>query len=143
MERDVRIETAEGNHVLLFRYDNPQAPNRNPNSLVSRDELAGRWFTDSPNTLVNRILLHPPGGVVLVAEVPKDRLEALRAYNHPVAKEMDFEDDNFILPDELISEAQRIPVTIPYENPKKYLFKEVNAIRKFVDELIDRLKQSS
>ena len=46
-----RIETADGQKVFLFRYDNPEVPNRNPNSEVSRDELVGGWFTDSPESL--------------------------------------------------------------------------------------------
>lgn len=138
-----RIETADGTRFLLFRYDNPGAPNRNPNSMVSKDGLVGRWFTDSPETLATRILMRPPGGSIVVAEVPKDRLEQLRASNHPIAKEMDFEPlDNFILPDEMMEEVQTFPVTVPHENPRKFLFKEVGNIRNFVDTLIKQLKQA-
>lgn len=82
-DTSARIETADGNHVLLFRYDNPEAPNRNPNSEVSQEDLVGRWFTDLPESLVARILMRPPGGSIVVAEVPKDRLEEMRAQNHP------------------------------------------------------------
>lgn len=136
-----RIETANGQNIFLFRYDNPQVPNRHPNSMVSQDELIGKWFTDSPQSLTARILMRPPGGVIVIAKVPKARLEQLRATNHPIAKDMDIEPDNFILPDELISRAQTIPLIIVHENPKKFLFKEVNAIRSFVDTLINQLKQ--
>ena len=105
--------------------------------------MVGRWFTDSPESLTVRILQRPSGGTIIVVRVPKERLEELRAVNHPVAKDMDIEPDNFILPDELISGAQTVPVTVFHQNPNKYLFKEVRAIRVFVDTLIEKFKHSS
>lgn len=137
-----RIETADGIHVLLFRYDNPAGPNRNPNSMVSKDELVGGWFTDSPDSLVARILMHPAGGSIVVVEVSKDRLEELRASNHTIARDMDIENDNFILPNELMMGARKFSVTVPHENPSKYLFKEVDTLRNFMDNLVVQLKQS-
>lgn len=136
-----RIETADGTHVYLFRYDNPSAQNRNPNSEVSSDELVGRWFTDLPESLTTRILMRPPGGNIVVVEAPKDRLEELRAANNPIAKGMDIERDNFIVPDALMAGMQTFSVTVPNKNPRKYMLKDAEAIRSFMDNLVTTLKQ--
>lgn len=55
--------------------------------------------------------MRPPGGSIVVAKVPRERLEEFRATNHPVAKNMDIEVDNFIVPDELLVNAKRIPLS--------------------------------
>ncbi|GEM_PF-5070564 len=143
-ETNRRIETADGERVFLFRYDNPQVPNRNPNSEVSHEDLVGKWFTDSPESLKTYIRMRPPGGSIAVAEVPKDKLEELKAINHPDAKDMDIEPiDNYIVPDELLEGARTVPLTVPSENPKKFPFKEWRAIGSFVDDIVDQLKQSN
>jgi len=141
-EADKRVETADGKRVYLFRYDNPKAPNRNPNSVVSREELIGRWFTDTPESLKSKIFKRPPGGSILIIEVTKDILEELRAVNHPTAKDMDIEYDNFIVPDEFQSNTKTVPLTVPSENPRKFLFKDWRAVGAFVDIVVSELKEN-
>lgn len=133
-------ETTGRGSVFLFRYDNPQVPNRNPNSDTSKDNLIGRWFTDSPKSLKDYIKGRPPGGTIVTVEVPKDKLEELKATNHPTAKEMDIEEDNYILPDELLSKAKRTPLAVPSRSPKNFSTGEWKAIDAAVDRVVEQLQ---
>jgi len=143
-ENKERIESIDGNRVFLFRYDLPQAPNINPNSEVSRDELVGSWFTDSTKSLKTYIKTRPPGGSIVVVEVPKDKLEKLKAINHPVAKDMDIEPlDNYIVPDELLVGAKTMPLTVPSKSPNKFLLKDWASVDSFVDGIVRQLKETN
>lgn len=135
-----RIETADGKRVFLFRYDNPQVPNRNPNSQTSQDELVGKWFTDSPVSLASYIKDRPPGGNIIIVEVPKEKLEELRAINHPVAKDMDIEPDNFIIPDELLSAAKRIPLEVNSKGSKNFRVNDWKTIDEAVGRIVKQVK---
>lgn len=135
-----RIETADGKRVFLFRYDNPQVPNRNPNSQTSQDELVGKWFTDSPASLASYIKGRPPGGNIVIVDVPKEKLEGLRAANHPVAKDMDIEPDNFIIPAELLPAAKRIPLEVSSQGLKNFRANDWKAIDEAVGKIVEQIK---
>jgi len=133
-----RIETANGRKVLLFRYENPQAPRESSGDAL--DELVGTWFTDSPKSLKTYIKARPPGGNIVVIEVDKDRLEALKAANHPTARDMDIEPiDNYIIPQELLEGAKTMPFSVAAGTPK-FLFKDWDAVNSAVDEIIDKVQ---
>lgn len=131
------LETADGKSIYLFRYDNSDAPNRNSNSEVSHEDLLGTWFTDSLNSLETYILMRPPGGVIKIVRVEKNRLEELKAQTHPIAKEMDIGRGEYILPDELLTTAEVVPLDIQTEGSKKFLFKEREKIEKFIEGLAE------
>jgi hypothetical protein len=134
-----RNETSDGKRIFLFRYENPQTPRES--SGDSRDEFVGSWFTDSPKSLKTYIKARPPGGSIVVVEVEKDRLEALKAANHPVAKNMDIEPlDNYIIPPELLEGARTIPFPVATEKPK-FQFKDWDTVNNGVDEIIDELQK--
>ncbi len=136
-----RIQTLDGQRVFLFRYENPQSENKNPNSSVSKDELVGNWFTDSPKSLKIYIKRRQPGGSIRVLELPKDQLEKFKAINHPVAKDMDMEPiDNFIIPDELLPDSRSIPLEVQTKVPQKFLMGEWKNINEAVDDLTSGLQ---
>jgi hypothetical protein len=135
-----RVETPDGKRVFLFRYENPQAPRES--SGDSRDQLVGSWFTDSPKNLKTYIKARPPGGNIVVVEVGKDRLEELKAVNHPSAGDMDIEPlDNYIIPQELLEGASTIPFPVATEKPK-FQFGDWDAVNSAVDEIVDKLLSS-
>lgn len=124
--------------VLLFRYDNPNFPSKNPDSR--RPDLVGSWFTDSPRQLGSYILMRPPGGDIVIAAIPEDKVDSLHVFNHPVAKDMDVENDNYIIPDELLTDAKRVKLEVEPSNPasKKFnIFKDAEGIRTFLNGLIE------
>lgn len=134
------IETPNGKNIYLFRYDNPSVKNNHPNSQTSKPELVGKWFTDSLMLLKTYIQMRPPGGLINITYVPKDKLEEFRAINHPIAKNMDIEYSNFILPDKLTKNLKSIPLTIPSVNPNQYLFKDDGKITDFLkNEVLPKL----
>lgn len=136
-----RIESQNNQDVFLFRYENPNSENRNPNSSVSQDELVGSWFTDSPSSLRDYIKKKQPGGNIRVLGIAEDKLEALKAINHPVAKSMDIEPiDNYIIPEELQTTARTFPLEVATQNPNKFLFGEWRKIDEAVDNLVTQIK---
>lgn len=130
-----RVETPDGKRVLLFRYENPQAPRES--SGDSRDEFVGSWFTDSLKNLKTYIKARPPGGNMVIVEVEKDRLETLKAANHPVAQSMDIEPlDNYIIEPDLLRDAQVIPFPVTSRLTNKFAFGEWDAVNNGVDEIV-------
>jgi hypothetical protein len=136
-----RVETADGNKVVLFRYDNPEAQNKNPDSEVSRPSLVGSWFTDSTYSLTTHIRRRAPGGKIIAVIVPKDKLEEMRAKNHPETIGMDIENDNFIIPNELRGEELTFPLDVQAANSARFLFKDWEPIASAVDEIVDDVKK--
>jgi hypothetical protein len=140
-ERQDRVETPDGQSVFVFRYDNPEILNRNPNSPVSQDELVGKWFTDSLSALETYIFMRPSGGNIIVARIPKEKLDTLKAADHPVAKNMDIEPlDNYIIPQDLLTQTQVIPVDVVPGGKGKYIFKDKPKIDEFVRSTILELQ---
>lgn len=136
-------DATAGSSVLLFRYDNPTVPNGHPNSDTSRDELVGRWFTDSPESLKSYIKMRPPGGSIVIVEIPGERLEGLRATLHPVAKDMDIEPDNFIIPDELLGNAKRVPLGVTSKSQRNFSrVDEWKSVDNRVDEIVKEIQSS-
>lgn len=139
-ETQDRIETPDGNSVYLFRYDNPDVPNPHPNSETSKDELVGKWFTDSTDALRTYILMRPPNGKIVITQVPKSEIEKLRASNHESAREMDIEHDNFIIPNELLSKTVTIPFTVEGSGDNKYKLNDLEKIGSFIEDAISNLQ---
>lgn len=137
-----RVETEDREKVFLFRYENPNSENRNPNSVVSKAQLVGGWYTDSPSSLRDYIKKKHPGGVIKILEIPKDRLEELKAVNHPIAKDMDIEPiDNYIIPEDMQAAGRIVPLEVATQNPNKFLFGDWKNVDEAVDKLVAGLKQ--
>lgn len=135
------IETSDGRSVYMFRYENPEGPKRNLDATVSKEGLVGRWFTDSAFSFVNYILKRQPGGTILVAAVPKDRKDDLKAANNPEAKEMDMDPDNYLLPDELVGTAQRFPLSVGSQDQNQFIWNDRHRVRQFVAGLVLELSK--
>lgn len=137
-----RIETADGQKVFLFRYENPSSVNNAPNSAVSQEAIVGGWFTDSIINLKDYIKKKKPGGNIKVVEIPKDKLDELKAVNHPIAKDMDIEPfDNYIIPEDLQETAQVFPLDITPKNPNKFLFGDWKSVDQSVDNIVSNLQE--
>jgi hypothetical protein len=138
-ETSSQIETPDGEGVYLFRYDNPAIPSNNPDT--SQEALVGTWFTDSLKWLRTYILMRPPGGSIIIAQVSKDKLEELRASNHPMAQSMDIEYDNFILTVDLLQNSKTIPLAVLPSTPKKFMLADSPRIGKAIDEIVAELRK--
>src|SRR5450432_2320438 len=99
--------------VKLYRIENPTIPARhNPDtplvSSTSHPDIVGQWFSPNLTTASHYLRkstqtfgkdAHPVGGAQLViAEVPTDQLAGYHVFQHPTAKHMDVEGDNYIIP---------------------------------------------
>jgi hypothetical protein len=134
------IETPDGEHIFVFRYENPNVKNNHPNSETSRDELVGGWFTHSLNSLRTYILMRQPRGVIRIVQIPKDKLEDLKAANHETAQGMDIEPlDNYIIPDELAEESRTMPLTVQESGNNKFLLSDISKIQNFIDTMYSDL----
>ncbi len=129
----------DGN-VLLFRYENPNIPNPNPNGVTSHKDLIGRWFVDDPQDLKSYIIMRPPGGDIVIVAIPENKLDDLNVDKHPIAGKMDTEGNNYIVPDELLATSRRINFDVDPSNPSKFLLKDMPKIRKFVEDLVEAEK---
>lgn len=138
-ETQDRVESNDGSYVYLFRYDNPGS-NDGSHSNTTREDLIGKWFTDSPESLKTYILQRKPGGNIVVVPVKKQELENLRASNHETAKETDIEYDNFIVPDELLSSERKFPLTIEGSGNNKFKLNDIQSIKDFITDIVNNLQ---
>ncbi|HEX5456358.1 MAG TPA: hypothetical protein VFW77_03240 [Candidatus Saccharimonadales bacterium] len=93
--------------VPLYRVENPNIAG-NPDGVKSHEALVGQWFSPSLNTALGYLRKstqafgtdsHPVDGAQLViAHLPVGELEGHHVMQHPVAREMDVEGDNYVVP---------------------------------------------
>jgi hypothetical protein len=93
--------------VPLYRIENPNIP-ANPDGVVSHEDLVGQWFSPDIGTATNylrkatqtfgRDAKPIDGAQLIVARVPEDQLERYHVYKHPIAQQMDVENNNYIIP---------------------------------------------
>jgi hypothetical protein len=98
---------AEAPQVPLYRIENPNIP-PNPDGINSHIDLVGQWFSPNIGTATNYLRKSTQtfgreaklvdGTQLVVAHLPKEQLERHHVSNHPVARSMDVERDNYILP---------------------------------------------
>lgn len=99
--------SSETNTVPLYRIENPNIP-AETNGTTSHEDLVGQWFSPNPDSILPYLRkstqtfgkeAHPVDGAQLVvAQVPAEQLEAHHVSRHPIASEMDVEDDNYLVP---------------------------------------------
>jgi hypothetical protein len=118
---------------LLYRYENSKFGYSGGITETSHPEIVGQWFTDNIQSLKDYIHMRQPGGDIVIVEIPVSKLDTFHVSNHPIANSMDVEDDNWIIPKELLDSAKRISLTVPSQNSHKFIFKEWQDIDTFID----------
>ncbi len=96
-----------GETTHLYRIENPNLTAR-ADGVTSHEELIGQWFTPNVSTAVGYLRKSTQtfgrdpqpvdGARLVVATVPTDELEAQHVSNHPIAANMDVENDNYVIP---------------------------------------------
>jgi hypothetical protein len=94
--------------VYLYRIENKNI-SRVSDGITSHDDLKGMWFTPNLETAINylqksqqtfgRDAKQIEGANLVIVAIPKSELSGLHVGLHPVAKSMDVENDNYIVPD--------------------------------------------
>jgi hypothetical protein len=80
-----------------------------PDGVTSHEDLIGEWFSPNLSTTMrylrkstrlrgSRQFVPFAGAQLVVADVPADKLDDLHVSNHPIARTMDVESDNYIIP---------------------------------------------
>ncbi len=92
----------------LFRVENPEITNRNPESSVSHPALVGQWFSPELNAATQYLRKATQtfghksevvdGAQLVIAKVPELVLPELHVARHPIARSMDVEGDNYLVP---------------------------------------------
>lgn len=94
------------NTVPLYRIENPHHPNpRTPDGITSHEAIVDGWFSDSLETTINYLKKYAQengqpidGSQLAVAHVPLKQLNTLHVSQHEIARNMDVEHDNYIVP---------------------------------------------
>ena len=146
--------------VKLYRIENPTIPARhNPDtplvSSTSHPDIVGQWF--SPNLATASHYLrkstqtfgkdaHPVDGAQLViVEVPTDKLSDYHVSQHPTAKHMDVEGDNYIIPRDGSAPIQEVPLDPIIEDLKGRLgnIQNLQEAQRRIAELVEGIGQTA
>jgi len=112
------MESNQPDTVPLYRIENPDHPNpRTPDGITSHEDIVGQWFTTDLASTINYLSKsaqengQPVDGTrLVVAHIPRDQLDSLHVTQHETAKDMDVENDNYIVPRDGTVEIEEIPL---------------------------------
>jgi hypothetical protein len=112
------MEESQPDSVPLYRIENPHHPNpRTPDGVTSHEDIVGQWFSSDLEATVNYLSkstqnngLPIDGAQLVIAHVPRTQLNSLHVTQHETAKDMDVENDNYIVPRDGSVEIQEIPL---------------------------------
>jgi dihydrofolate reductase len=93
--------------IKLFRIENPNIP-ANPNGVTSHTDLVGLWFTPNLSTAITYLRKSTQtfgnggrivdGARLVQAYVDERELDTYHVRTHPIASQMDVEQDNYLVP---------------------------------------------
>jgi hypothetical protein len=126
---------SDDSYVTLYRYEKPtEEYAESREGTVSKREIVGQWFTDNVEGLKTYIKMREPGGIIVTVRVPMAELKRHNATLREDTKDMDIEDDNFIIgPDIQEKSRLEIPLEVNARLGKKFSFNEYQHIDAFVD----------
>lgn len=96
--------------TTLFRVENPNIP-ADPRRFgqTSHEDLVGQWFSPNLDTAMHYLRKSTQtfgqnaspvdGAQLVIAQVPIDQVESYHVTKHSLAKDMDVENDNYIIPE--------------------------------------------
>lgn len=100
-------EKQKADTTFLYRVENPTIP-ATPNGQTSHEAVVGQWFAPSPTATVDYLRKATQtfgrnsglvdGARMVVAEVPTEQLGTFHVSAHPTLREMDTENNNYIVP---------------------------------------------
>ncbi|MFO0743874.1 MAG: hypothetical protein U0469_02375 [Candidatus Paceibacterota bacterium] len=102
--------TKSGETISLYRIENKNIE-KEPDGVTSHKDLKGQWF--SPDLETALVYLRKSqqtfgteakrveGANLVVVKVPKEEFENLHVSKHPIASQMDVENDNYIIPENI------------------------------------------
>ena len=108
---NIAIEaTKSGETISLYRIENKNIE-KEPDGITSHKDLKGQWF--SPDLETALVYLRKSqqtfgaeakrvdGANLVVVKIPKEEFENLHVSKHPIASQMDVENDNYIVPENI------------------------------------------
>ena len=106
------------NTIPLYRIENPLHPNpRTPDGITSHEDIVGQWFSTDLATTMSYLSKSAQengkpidGSQLVVAHIPRDRLENLHVTQHETAKNMDVEGNNYVVPRDGTVDIEEIPL---------------------------------
>src|SRR3989344_1399094 len=102
--------TKSGETISLYRIENKNIE-KEPDGITSHKDLKGQWF--SPDLETALVYLRKSqqtfgteakrieGANLVVVKIPKEEFEKLHVSKHPIASQMDVENDNYIVPESI------------------------------------------
>ena len=102
--------TKSGETISLYRIENKNIE-KEPDGITSHKDLKGQWF--SPDLETALVYLRKSqqtfgteakrveGANLVVVKIPKEEFENLHVSKHPIASQMDVENDNYIIPENI------------------------------------------
>jgi hypothetical protein len=133
--------------IYLYRIENKNIKAQ-PNGETSHEAIIGQWFT--PNIDTAMFYLHKSqqtfgneaqkieGANLVIVKIPKEKLERLHVTKHPIASEMDFEPDNYIIPKDI----ERKYINLDDVQDKTGNFYNFQIAKKQVEEKIRLFKEN-
>lgn len=102
--------TKSGETISLYRIENKNIE-RKPDGITSHKDLKGQWFSPDLETALvylrksqqsfgtdaKRVL----GANLVVVKISKEEFENFHVSKHPIASQMDVENDNYIIPENI------------------------------------------
>lgn len=99
-----------GETISLYRIENKNIE-KEPDGITSHKDLKGQWFTPSLETAISYLrksqqtfgteVKRIEGANLVVVKIPKEEYENLHVSKHPIASQMDVENDNYIIPEKI------------------------------------------
>lgn len=145
--KNIAVEAIEsGETISLYRIENKNIE-REPDGVTSHKDLKGQWFTPNLDTALtylrksqqtfgteaNRV----EGANLVVVKIPKEEFENLHVSKHPIASQMDFENDNYIIPENI----ERNYINLDDVQNKIGNFENFQKAKKQVEEKIESSEQ--
>ena len=105
--------------VPLYRIENPSIY-KEPNGETSHEDIVGQWFSPDLDAALlylrkstqtfGREATIVDGAQLVIAHVPASKLDSMHVFKHPIAKGMDVESNNYIIPRDGSVETETIPL---------------------------------
>jgi|GEM_PF-1266724 len=110
LENIVIKATKSGETISLYRIENKNIE-KEPDGITSHKDLKGQWFSPDLETTLTYLrksqqtfgaeAKRVEGTNLVVVKIPKEEFENLHVSKHPIASQMDVENDNYIVPENI------------------------------------------
>ncbi len=109
--KNIAVETIRSDkNISLYRIENKNIK-KEPDGITSHKDLKGQWFTPNLETAIGYLRKSQQtfgaetervnGANLIVVKIPKEEFENLHVSKHPIASQMDVENDNYIIPENI------------------------------------------